>query len=241
MATKDVDPRTTAQAGTTKGLTTESKAERTAETEVPPVTADVDETPKFIRYGAAVLLGLAFGVGCYVWFGDGVPSAPQYSGHTLNMPEAQSYAATRVTPDSKTQPEAFALIEADWTTMPQSQAATSSQASSTTSTAATVADTPDAVYLFSTDSSNVPENPELTAIATKVGKEGLRVDVRAYTDDHGRVAYNQRLSEKRAKAIGDYLAAHGVQASKITTTGMGPTHKYSDDAHDRRAEVRIIH
>lgn len=38
---------------------------------VPPVTADVDEAPRGVRYGAAIILALAFGVGCYMWIGDG--------------------------------------------------------------------------------------------------------------------------------------------------------------------------
>ena len=42
---------------------------------VPAVPADISETPKFIKYGAAVLLGLAFGIGTYVWYNKGVPSA----------------------------------------------------------------------------------------------------------------------------------------------------------------------
>ena len=44
---------------------------------VPAVTADVDETPKVIKYGAAVLLGLAFGLGCYIWVDGGFPSNPR--------------------------------------------------------------------------------------------------------------------------------------------------------------------
>lgn len=47
------------------------KGKSLEEQQVPPVTADVDETPKTIKYGAAVILGLAFGVGCYVWYDGG--------------------------------------------------------------------------------------------------------------------------------------------------------------------------
>ena len=56
---------------------------------VPAVTADVDETPGFVRYGAAILLGLAFGVGCYVWV-DGVPSAPQHK-YTVKSAPTETY------------------------------------------------------------------------------------------------------------------------------------------------------
>lgn len=51
--------------------TDETKKGKSLDEQVPPVTADVDETPKTIKYGAAIILGLAFGVGCYVWYDGG--------------------------------------------------------------------------------------------------------------------------------------------------------------------------
>ncbi len=42
--------------------------------EVPPVVETVDSTPKTVIYGAAILLGLTFGLGCYVWYDGEVPS-----------------------------------------------------------------------------------------------------------------------------------------------------------------------
>ncbi len=66
---------------------------------------------------------------------------------------------------------------------------------------------------------------------------GETVTVKAYTDATGNADYNRKLSERRAKAIGDYLIAHGVPASRVNTIGMGPTNAFSDNAHDRRAEI----
>lgn len=86
----------------------------------------------------------------------------------------------------------------------------------------------------------MPENPELTAMARVAKHKGLSLDVKAYTDEHGRAVYNQRLSERRARAIGDYLVAHGVPASKVSVHGMGATHAYANDAQDRRAEVVVV-
>ena len=40
-------------------------------------------------------------------------------------------------------------------------------------------------------------------------------------DQRGSVVYNQRLSERRAKAVKDYLVARGVAADRITTLGYG--------------------
>ncbi len=241
MATKDIDPRTGTQVSSQSDLQRDAQTASSQTKEVPPVTADVDETPAFIRYGAAVLLGLAFGVGCYVWYGEGNPyNAPKYQAKTIEAPSTGTLYAHSIIPQSQNIPAPFAELGADWTTIPQGTQLSGSAAPNTTSESAASQTIPDAVYLFSYDSSKVPESAELNALASRAGKEGVRIDVRAYTDEHGKLAYNQRLSERRAKAIGDYLAAHGVPASKIVTKGMGPTHKYTDDAHDRRAEVRLI-
>ena len=42
-----------------------------------------------------------------------------------------------------------------------------------------------------------------------------------HTDSIGTDAYNQRLSERRAAAVKDYLVSKGIPASKITTIGKG--------------------
>jgi OOP family OmpA-OmpF porin len=44
-----------------------------------------------------------------------------------------------------------------------------------------------------------------------------------HTDSIGTAAYNQRLSERRANAIKEYLVSKGIPASKITTIGKGKT------------------
>ena len=42
-----------------------------------------------------------------------------------------------------------------------------------------------------------------------------------HTDSIGSDAYNQRLSERRAAAVKEYLVSKGIPASKITTIGKG--------------------
>jgi OOP family OmpA-OmpF porin len=46
----------------------------------------------------------------------------------------------------------------------------------------------------------------------------LRVEVASHTDSVGTREYNQRLSQRRAQAVYDYLAAHGVDRSRL----LGP-------------------
>lgn len=221
---------------------------------VPAVTADVDETPRYVRYGAAILLGLVFGVGCYVWMNGGVPSAPQKSAQFADAPRgylAYGGTAEGYIPDPFVSafeptlepaggaPAQLAEVTVSGKPVTDVRAEARSDYATAQTAAAPVAVTT-VVYLFETDESAVPETSELTAIANAARKQGLSLDVKAYTDEHGRVAYNQKLSERRARAIGDYLVAHGVPASKVKVCGMGPTHAYANDAQDRRAEVAVV-
>jgi OOP family OmpA-OmpF porin len=47
--------------------------------------------------------------------------------------------------------------------------------------------------------------------------------VTGHTDRIGTQAYNQKLSERRANAVRDYLVTKGVPRDKIETLGMGKT------------------
>ena len=47
--------------------------------------------------------------------------------------------------------------------------------------------------------------------------------VTGHTDPIGTQAYNQKLSERRADAVRDYLVSKGVPKDKIETLGMGKT------------------
>ncbi len=44
-----------------------------------------------------------------------------------------------------------------------------------------------------------------------------------HTDSIGTAKYNQKLSERRAEAVKQYLVSKGIPASKITTIGKGKT------------------
>ncbi|MEQ1463851.1 OmpA family protein, partial [Salmonella enterica] len=47
------------------------------------------------------------------------------------------------------------------------------------------------------------------------------VDVYGHTDSTGSDAYNQTLSENRARAVADYLSSRGVSPQRIRSTGYG--------------------
>jgi OOP family OmpA-OmpF porin len=57
------------------------------------------------------------------------------------------------------------------------------------------------------------------AVSVLVQYPELRVEVAGHTDLCGADAYNQSLSERRAKAVYDYLTSNGVAASRL----VGPT------------------
>lgn len=103
--------------------------------------------------------------------------------------------------------------------------------------ASAIDDIPVVVYLFNYDSNNVPENAQLTELAAELAESGRDVAIVAYTDPRGSVDYNKRLSQRRADAIGNYLASHGVDRSHISATGAGPTDSYPTATLDRRAVI----
>ncbi|KEO85899.1 membrane protein [Erythrobacter sp. JL475] len=109
---------------------------------------------------------------------------------------------------------------------------------------------PDGVT-FARGSANI--NPgfydSLNAVAESLIKyPNSLVDVYGFTDTTGSDTLNQRLSEQRAQAVADYLAARGVARSRIETRGYGESYDYLrvktadgvDEPLNRRVEIKII-
>ncbi len=74
----------------------------------------------------------------------------------------------------------------------------------------------------------------------------LKLDIEGHTDNSGNAAYNQTLSEKRAKAVINYLSQKGgIDASRMTATGYGSTKPLTDNkskngrAQNRRVEMKL--
>ena len=67
------------------------------------------------------------------------------------------------------------------------------------------------------------------------------IEVLGHTDDKGSANYNLRLSRRRAASVADYLKAHNITASRITTKGMGETDpKVPNTSDANRAENRRV-
>jgi outer membrane protein OmpA-like peptidoglycan-associated protein len=68
-----------------------------------------------------------------------------------------------------------------------------------------------------------------------------RVTIVGHTDSIGTVAYNQKLSERRAASAKNYLVAHGVPADEIDTRGEGELHpSYPNDTAQNRQKNRRV-
>ena len=61
---------------------------------------------------------------------------------------------------------------------------------------------------------------------------GAMVAVDGGADQRGSVVYNQRLSERRAKAVKDYLVNLGVSASRITIVSKGKESPFCTDKNE---------
>ena len=67
------------------------------------------------------------------------------------------------------------------------------------------------------------------------------LDIVGHTDSTGPEAYNQKLSERRAASVADYLVGAGIDEAKMTTSGMGETSPIADNAtRDGRARNRRV-
>ncbi|WP_295530135.1 OmpA family protein [Novosphingobium sp. Chol11] len=72
------------------------------------------------------------------------------------------------------------------------------------------------------------------------------IDVYGHTDSTGSDAYNQTLSENRARAVADYLVSRGVSAQRVRSQGYGETQPVASNATDegraanRRVEIKIV-
>jgi OOP family OmpA-OmpF porin len=75
----------------------------------------------------------------------------------------------------------------------------------------------------------------------------VSVEVDGYTDSRGTPMYNQRLSERRAAAVQQYLVSSGVAVERVTAKGFGLNNPVADNATEegralnRRVELKITH
>jgi OOP family OmpA-OmpF porin len=104
------------------------------------------------------------------------------------------------------------------------------------------------VLLFERASSVISASsyPTLNRIAEAANKcPEVQIEIQGHTDTDGAVDRNQRLSERRAQAVVDYLVRAGVAASRMTAVGFGqdrpvaPNDTPENMARNRRIEFTV--
>lgn len=102
--------------------------------------------------------------------------------------------------------------------------------------------------LFAFDSAQLTSEAQalLADVSTRLtGASLISVRVVGHTDSVGSEAYNQELSERRARSVADFLVAQGVPAEKLSNEGRGESQPVADNASDagraqnRRVELHV--
>jgi outer membrane protein OmpA-like peptidoglycan-associated protein len=94
----------------------------------------------------------------------------------------------------------------------------------------------------------LPDNRELLSRIAGIllTSKGYQITVYGHTDDVGSDAYNQELSERRARSVRDYLVEAGIGPEIITTKGYGKSKPLVEGktpearAKNRRVEIGIV-
>ncbi|ULQ56776.1 OmpA family protein [Flavihumibacter rivuli] len=75
---------------------------------------------------------------------------------------------------------------------------------------------------------------------------GLNIQINGHTDNVGKAADNQKLSNGRAQSVVNYLISKGIDAKRLSFQGYGATQPIADNtteegkAMNRRTEVKVI-
>ena len=103
--------------------------------------------------------------------------------------------------------------------------------------------------LFATDSAAVGAQGQndLYTIARNLNQyPNSTIQVVGHTDSTGSAAYNQDLSERRARSVAGILTAGGVSQGRVATTGRGASQPITSNdtaagrAQNRRVEILIF-
>src|SRR3546814_12007384 len=95
---------------------------------------------------------------------------------------------------------------------------------------------------FATDQSAI--QPQFRPVLDDVAKvlkdyPSTYIDVYGHTDRTGPDVYNQSLSERRARAVADYLRGHGVQPARVATRRFDETQPLaSNKTEEAKAQNR---
>jgi len=92
------------------------------------------------------------------------------------------------------------------------------------------------VINFQVDEAVIPDvNKAILDRAAKIINEvpDMNLMIIGHTDSQASDAYNMELSRERAESVKEYLVAQGVDASKLSTKGMGETDPIADNSTEQ--------
>ena len=108
----------------------------------------------------------------------------------------------------------------------------------------------DVHFEFDSAKLTAADKTKLDTIVTRLKQEAPTAQLRVsgHTDSVGKDAYNQKLSEKRAHSVTEYLISSGIpRSSFVSVVGAGESHPLADNktaegrALNRRVEIQITH
>jgi OOP family OmpA-OmpF porin len=82
-------------------------------------------------------------------------------------------------------------------------------------------------------------------VAALVKAPDVKIEIGGHTDAKGSDEYNQKLSERRAQSVVQYLVGHNVDPGRLTSAGYGESQPVADNETDegrtlnRRVELKI--
>ncbi|MCQ4348984.1 OmpA family protein [Pseudomonas stutzeri] len=105
-----------------------------------------------------------------------------------------------------------------------------------------LSDLGEVLFAFDSASLTPAAMASLDGLLGKLGAADVRsIRVEGHTDSVGSDAYNQRLSERRAASVVDYLVARGIPAARLSAHGYGESRPVADNDSDAgRAQNRRV-
>ena len=110
----------------------------------------------------------------------------------------------------------------------------------------------DAFFDFDKSTLKPEGKAKLDDLVSKLGAINLEVIIAVgHTDSVGSVAYNQKLSVRRAESVKAYLVSKGIEANRIYTEGKGKSQPIAPNAvngkdnpagraKNRRVEIEVV-
>ncbi len=99
---------------------------------------------------------------------------------------------------------------------------------------------------FDKSSLRPDSKPELARVLNLLkNNPRMKIEISGHTDNKGSVAYNQKLSETRAKSVIDFLISMGIEKSRLTYIGYGFTRPVASNETEagrqlnRRIEFKV--